>query len=56
MRVWAERGDYSLVTEDKIRNSSLETTQPERDRDEADERPSPDRMRQFAESMLNNLT
>ncbi|GAA5852164.1 hypothetical protein JCM3766R1_000959 [Sporobolomyces carnicolor] len=56
VRVWAERGDYSLVTEDKIRNSSLETTQPERDRDEADERPSPDRMRQFAESMLNNLT
>ncbi|GAA6009946.1 hypothetical protein JCM11491_000876 [Sporobolomyces phaffii] len=56
MRVWAERGDYSLVTHDSIRNPARDVPD---DADHAAEdplgRPSPDEMRKFAETMLNNL-
>ncbi|GAA5936835.1 uncharacterized protein JCM15063_000075 [Sporobolomyces koalae] len=57
MRVWAERGDYSLVTEQSIRNPEPEPSSSEPDAEELDarENPTPEQMRHFAESLVNNL-
>jgi len=54
MRVWAERGDYSLITEEKVRNSVEE--EEETVKEDPEGRPSPEEMRKLAETMLNNLT
>ncbi|GAA5901754.1 uncharacterized protein JCM6883_000383 [Sporobolomyces salmoneus] len=56
MRVWAERGDYSLVTEESIRNPPPEDSDKDKVEQDPSGRPSSEEMRKFAESMLNNLT
>ncbi|GAA5857410.1 hypothetical protein JCM8547_002264 [Rhodosporidiobolus lusitaniae] len=52
MRVWAERGDYSLLTEESIRNKVEED---EKDKEDEDTRPSPEDIRKLQDSMLNSL-
>ncbi|GAA5849806.1 hypothetical protein JCM5353_008614 [Sporobolomyces roseus] len=54
IRVWAERGDYSLITEEKVRNPVEE--EEETTKQDPEGRPSPEEMRKLAETMLNNLT
>jgi len=56
MKVWAERGDYSEVTEETIRNPIVKTDDADKVEQDAQGRPSPEEMRTFAENMLNNLT
>ncbi|CEQ39312.1 SPOSA6832_00842 [Sporobolomyces salmonicolor] len=53
MRVWAERGDYSLVTEETIRNPPPEAND---DDQVPDGRPSSEDMRKLQEDMLTNLS
>ncbi|GAA6035094.1 hypothetical protein JCM8097_002181 [Rhodosporidiobolus ruineniae] len=52
MRVWAERGDYSLLTEESIRNPVEEDKD---DKEDDDPRPSVEDMRKLQEAMLHNL-
>lgn len=52
MRVWQERGDYSQLTEDSIRNPVQEDK--EEQADEVD-RPSVEDMHKLQETMLQNL-
>ncbi|GAA5982619.1 hypothetical protein JCM11641_002602 [Rhodosporidiobolus odoratus] len=51
-RVWAERGDYSQLTADSIRNPKEEDDHA---KDDEDTRPSVEDMRKLQETMLNNL-
>ncbi|GAA5915238.1 hypothetical protein JCM5296_005905 [Sporobolomyces johnsonii] len=53
MRVWAERGDYSLVTEESIRNPP---PQAKDDDKVQDGRPSSEDMRKLQQDMLTNLS
>ncbi|GAA6000600.1 hypothetical protein JCM10207_004570 [Rhodosporidiobolus poonsookiae] len=52
MRIWAERGDFSLLTADSIRNPKDDA---EEDKDDEDSRPSEEDMRKLQETMLTNL-
>ncbi|GAA5877664.1 hypothetical protein JCM1840_004975 [Sporobolomyces johnsonii] len=53
MRVWAERGDYSLVTEESIRNPPPEAKDDDKVQDG---RPSSEDMRKLQQDMLTNLS
>ncbi|BGO97200.1 hypothetical protein NBRC10513v2_001120 [Rhodotorula toruloides] len=52
MRVWQERGDYSQLTEDSIRNPVQEDKEEQADEDD---RPSVEDMHKLQETMLQNL-
>ncbi|BGP13361.1 hypothetical protein JCM10213_005793 [Rhodosporidiobolus nylandii] len=52
MRVWAERGDYSLLTEDSVRNPKEDDAA---EKEDEDTRPSVEDMRKLQEEMINNL-
>ncbi|GAA6047774.1 hypothetical protein JCM3770_001771 [Rhodotorula araucariae] len=52
MRVWAERGDYSQLSEERIRNPPQEQHNALEDQDP---RPSVDDVRKLQETMLNSL-
>ncbi|GAA5963777.1 hypothetical protein JCM3765_006849 [Sporobolomyces pararoseus] len=56
MKVWAERGDYSLVTAESIKNAQPEDADKDKMEQDPQGRPFPEEMRKFAETMLNNLT
>jgi hypothetical protein len=51
-RVWAERGDYSLLTEEGVMNPK-EDDQAEKEDEDA--RPGPEDIRKLQESMLKGL-
>ncbi|BGP29495.1 hypothetical protein JCM10296v2_001234 [Rhodotorula toruloides] len=52
MRVWQERGDYSQLTEESIRNPVQEDKEEQADEDD---RPSVEDMHKLQETMLQNL-
>ncbi|BGP45404.1 hypothetical protein JCM10450v2_001222 [Rhodotorula kratochvilovae] len=52
MRVWAERGDYSQLSEERVRNPPQEHEQAQEDEDP---RPSVEDVRKLQETMLNSL-
>lgn len=52
MRVWQERGDYSKLTEESIRNPVQED---EKEQADEDDRPSVEDMHKLQETMLQNL-
>ncbi|GAA5998183.1 uncharacterized protein JCM10292_002380 [Rhodotorula paludigena] len=55
-RVWAERGDFSLLTADSIRNpDSDDTTKQDGEDADEDARPSVDDMRALQETMIHSL-
>ncbi|GEM09215.1 mediator complex, subunit Med17 [Rhodotorula toruloides] len=53
MRVWQERGDYSKLTEDSIRNPVQKDKEEQADEDD---RPSVENMHKLQKTMLQNLT
>lgn len=57
MRVWAERGDFSKVTEQSIRNPTLHAEQedPKADDEDKDTRPTVEDVRKLQETMIYNL-
>lgn len=58
MRVWAERGDFSKVTEQSIRNPALHAEQEDSKADEdedKDTRPTVEDVRKLQETMIYSL-
>lgn len=56
MRVWAERGDFSKVTEQSIRNPTLQEDSKADDEDkDKDTRPTVEDVRKLQETMIYSL-
>lgn len=57
MRVWAERGDFSVVTEQSIRNPTLHADEEKSKADDEDKdtRPTVEDVRKLQETMIYSL-
>jgi hypothetical protein len=52
-RLWAERGDFSALTADKIKQG--DTNDDEDSKEQTDDRPSAQDMRQLSQNLLEQL-